>query len=527
MDQIRRKGFWEMINKQIFFPPAIILTIAVLLGLFNPIGFEKVASAVLNWILKYFSWFYALGTTMLLLFSIWAGFSKYGKIKLGGPDAKPELSTFSWFAISLCAGIAVGIVFYGVAEPMAHYVNPPPFLGVAPKSIESGECALWYSFFHWTFHTYGIYVSMAIPLAFIFFNCKKPYKVSSALYPLAGKRIFGRLGNWIDALAIFAIVGGVATSLGLGTMQIGGGMKFLWGVNPTKLVWFIIIIVLTFVYTISSYTGLQKGIKLLGKGNTYLYFFLIAFMLAFGPTVHILNSTVSAIGDYFSNLFHMSLYLDPMGKSDWTNQWSIFYWAWWLSFGPLVGLFFARCSYGRTIREVVTVNLIAPSAFGMIWFGVFGSSSIFLEHFKNAGISKLISENGIEVALFALFKQLPFAPLTMVLGILAISISFVTLANSMTSTIASMTTVGFGKSKEEIEAPAPMKMFWGLTMGVLAYVLLIGGGISALQTCVIVCGLPILVLQLVVAISYIKAMKNYKKYDLTVDKKDKVITQKS
>lgn len=527
MDRIKKKGFWEMINKQIFFPPAIILIIAVLLGLFNPVGFEKGASAVLDWVLKYFSWFYASGTTILLLFTIWAGFSKYGNIKLGGPDAKPELSTFSWFAISLCAGIAIGIVFYGVAEPMDHYINPPPFLGIAPKSIQSGECALWYSFFHWSFHTYGIYVSMAVPLAFIFYNCKKPYKVSSALYPLAGNKINGKLGNLIDAIAIFAIVGGVATSLGLGTMQIGGGMKFLWNINPTKLVWFVIIMVLTFVYTMSSYTGLQKGIKFLGESNAYLYFFLIAFMLVFGPTVHILNSTVTAIGDYFSNLLNISLYLDPMGKSGWTSNWSIFYWAWWLSFGPLVGLFFARCSYGRTIREVVTVNLIAPSAFGMIWFGVFGSSSIYLEHFKNAGISKLISESGIEVALFALFKQLPLSSLTMILGILAVSISFVTLANSMTSTIASMTTVGFGKTREEVEAPAPMKIFWGLAMGILAYVLLIGGGISALQTSVIVCGLPILVIQLTVAVSYVKAMKNYKKYDLTVNSENESVTDKS
>lgn len=507
-------SLWAMTNKAVFLPPAIVIVICVVYGLIDPVGFGKGANVALSWTLKNFSWFYAIGATALLVFCLWAGFSKYGNIKLGGRDAKPELSKFNWWAISLAAGIAIGIVFYGVAEPMTHFINPPPFLGYESGSAQAGEHALRYSFFHWTFHIYGIYVAAALCCGFFFYNCKKPFKVSSSLFPLIGDKIHGIAGSLIDGLAIFAIVGGVATSLGFGTMQIAGGFKFLWGTPTSKLVWLGIIIVLTICYTISSYTGLQKGIKFLSRTNIFLYFILIGFVLLVGPTIHILEHTITAIGDYVINLIPMSLYLDPMLKSGWPSNWSIFYWAWWLAYAPIVGLFLVRCAYGRTIREFVTVNLIAPAAFGMVWFGVFGSAGIYLEKFTNAGIWEAISTSGIEVSLYALFQNLPLSSITIILGVLAVAISFVTLADSMTSTIASMTKIGFGETKEEKEAPAPMKIFWGVAMGLLSFVLLISGGIDALQASVIICGLPILVLQLFMAYAYIKAMLNLKEYDL-------------
>lgn len=509
-----KQGLWSMLNKPVFFPPAIVIVIAVFIGLFNSEGFGKGASVALSWTLKYFSWFYAAGATILLLFCFWAGFSRFGNIKLGGPDAKPEMSTFNWWAISICAGIAIGIVFYGVAEPMTHYMNPPPFLGYAPESVEAAEHTLRYSYFHWTLHTYGIYVSCALCCAFFYYNAKKRFAVSSALYPLLGDRINGGWGHFIDGLAIFAIVGGVGTSLGFGTMQIAGGLKFLWGVNPTSMVWLGIILILTLGYTISSYTGLQKGIKFLSATNIYLYFFLMAFVLLLGPTVHILDNMVSSIGDYIFNLPAMTVYLDPIGKSGWPSNWSIFYWAWWLAFAPIVGLFLVRCAYGRTIRQFVLVNLIGPAAFGIIWFSILGGSAIYLDHFQGANIGQIISEHGIEVSLFALFQQFPLSGITILLGVLAVAISFVTLADSMTSTIASMTTLGFGLDSQEKEPPAIMKIFWGLAMGLLSYVLLISGGASALQTSVIVCGLPILVLQLAMVVAYIKAVNNIKEYDV-------------
>lgn len=395
-----------------------------------------------------------------------------------------------------------------------HYMNPPSFLGFAPKSVEAAENALRLSYFHWTLHTYGIYVSVAIPCAFFFYNSKKPFKVSSSLYALMGNRISGIWGNLIDGLAIFAIVGGIGTSLGFGTLQIGGGLKFLWGIEPTHIVWLTIILTLTAGYTLSSYTGLQRGIKFLSQTNAYLYFALMAFVLLLGPTVYILENFVSSIGGYLINLVPMSFYLDPVAQGTWSKDWSIFYWAWWLSFAPIVGLFLIRCAYGRTIRQFVVVNLIAPALFGFTWFAIFGSSSIYLDHFKGANIGQLISELGIEISMFALFQQFPLSGVTIILAVFAVAISFITLADCMTSTIAAMTTKGFGLTREEVEAPPVMKIFWGVSMGLLSYVLLISGGVSALQTSVIVCGLPILILQLIMVISYIKAMGNLKEYDL-------------
>ena len=509
-----KKKIWETINKKVFIPPACLLLVAVAIGVISPEFFGKGASVALTFTLKNFGWFYTLGSAALLCFCLWAGFSKYGSIKLGGPDAEPELSLFNWWAISICAGIAIGIVFFGVAEPMAHYTNPPPFLGVDPKSLAAGEHALRYTFFHWTFHAYGIYMSVAICVAFAFYNARKPFKVSSGLFPLIGDRINGNLGYFVDGLCIFTIVGGVGTSLGFGTMQIGGGLKFLWGIEPTHIVWGVIILVLTLSYTISSYTGLQKGIRILSKNNIRLYFFMMAFVLFMGPTVHILESTVTAVGDYLFNLVPMSFYLDPMGKSGWPTNWSVFYWAWWLAFAPIVGLFLARLAYGRTIKQFVLVNLVGPSIFGIIWFGIFGSCSIYLEHFKNAGIAKIIAEHGNEVSLYALFQQFPLSSIMIILGVLAVVISFVTLADSMTSTIAAMTTVGYGESKEDKEPPPYMKIFWGCVMGMFSWILLVSGGTKALQTSVIVCGLPILVLQLFMVIGYFKAMGNLKEYDV-------------
>lgn len=520
-DSTEKKGLLQIINKRIFIPPAVVLVVAVLFGLVNPEAFGKGASAALTFTLNYFGWFYTAGSTFLLLFCLWAGFSKYGDIKLGGPEAEPELSMFNWWAISICAGIAIGIVFFGVAEPMTHYTSPPPFLGLEAKSAAAGEHALRFAFFHWTFHTYGIYMSAALCIAFAFYNTRKPFKVSSSLYPLIGDRIHGNWGYFIDGLSIFAIVGGVGTSLGFGTMQIASGMDFLWGIKPNGTIWLLVILALTACYTLSSYTGLHKGIRILSENNIRLYFVLMLFVLLTGPTVHILDSTVSAIGDYLYHLVPMSLYQDPMGKSGWPGNWSDFYWAWWLAFAPIVGLFLVRLAYGRTIRQFVLVNLIGPAAFGIVWFGIFGSSAIYMDHFKQAGIAETIAKFGNEVSLYALFQHLPFSGLTIILGALAVAISFITLADSMTSTIASMTTKGFGETKEDREPPAAMKIFWGLLMGLLSWVLLVTGGASALQTSVIVCGLPILVLQIVMAVGYIKAMGALPVYDVVNGRPEK------
>lgn len=508
-----KKGFWSLVNKQVFFPPAILLTIGVILGVVNPEGFGKASSAALDFTLKYFSWAYALGAIILTLFCFWAGFSKYGKIKLGGPKAKPTMNRFTWFAVTFTSSLAIGISFYCVAEPMMHYMNPPTFLGIAGKSIESASVALRYTYLHWAFVPFAIYTSAGVACAFVFYNARRSFKVSSSLYPLIGDKADGIWGNLVDALAIFAMVGGIGTSFGLGTMQIAGGMDFLWGVKSGTGAWTMIIAVMVVIYTLSACTGIHKGIKYVSTANMYMYFVLLGAVFIFGPKIAILENTITAVGDYIGNLIPMAFNLDPVKQTGWTKDWTMFYWAWWLAFAPLTGLFMVKLSKGRTIREFVTMNLVAPATFVIVWFGTFGSASIFMDHFGNAGIGAIITEHGVDVALFALFQKMPLAPITCTIGLLVVAASFITQAEAVSITLATMTTVGFDSAGNEKNPPRVVTIFWGVLMGSIALILLLTGGAKALQTSVIVCGLPIIVLQLVMAVAHVKGMLNAKELD--------------
>ncbi len=508
-----KQSIWSMLNLKIFLPSAIPLVTIVVLGYIYKDDLSEDIGAVLSAILENFGWFYTMGSTFLLAVTLWACFSKYGNIRLGGEEAKPELSFPTWFAISLTSGIAIGICFFGVAEPMAHFMNPPIFTGFEGGTIEAGERALRYTYFHWTLHTYGCYTSISLCIAVCYYNSKRPFKVSSGLYGTFGEKTTGLLGTAVDSLALFALIGGVCTSLGYGVLQISGGFEYIWGFTVDPTMYAIVIGVMVLIYTFSAYTGLHKGITIISNWNMRLYIYCLIFLLIFGPTVHMLESLSAGIGDYFQNLIGMSLYTEPMYKSGWVGGYSDFYWAWWLSFAPLVGLFWIRLGRGRTVRQYVLVNLIAPASFGMIWFAFFGSSAIFYDFFEKATIWEDISNYGNDVALYSLFKYLPFPDFHMVLGVIIVAISFITLAHSMTSTTAAMTTKGFGESDEDVEAPGVMKIFWGVLMGAVAWVALVAGDQQALQTAAIICGLPILVVQIAMMFGLIHWFKNQKKYD--------------
>jgi glycine betaine transporter len=510
----KKPGLVSLMNMRIFMPAAIPLVVIIILGFIYKDDMSEAVGEVLAWTLRNFGWFYTMGSTFLLAVTLWACFSKYGKIKLGGEDAKPEMSFFTWFGIALTSGIAIGICFFGVAEPMTHYLSPPIFSGIEGKSLIAGETALRYTYFHWTFHTYGCYTSISLAIALAFYNSKRPFKVSSGLYGLIGEKSSGTIGTVCDCLGLFAIVGGVCTSLGFGVLQIGGGFKYLWGFEVGPTFYAMIIGVLVLIYTFSSYTGLDKGITFISNWNMRLYIYCLIFLLIFGPTIHMLEALSTGIGDYFQNIIGMSLYAEPMYKSTWVGNWSDFYWAWWLSFAPIVGLFLIRLGYGRTVRQYVLVNLVAPSFFGMMWFAFFGSSAIYFDHFKGATIAQDIATYGNEVSIYALFNNLPLASLNKIIGILIVAISFITIAHSMTSTTAAMTTKGFGQSREDMEAPGMMKIFWGVLMGVAAWLALVAGGTKGLQTTSIICGLPILVMQIAMMIGIIRWVTRQKEFDL-------------
>lgn len=513
----KKQRFWSLLNKQAFFPPAIILTLAVLLGAFFPAQFNAAGNAALAWITEELGWLFTIGSIILFIFCLWAGFSKYGKIKLGGPKAKPAMSTFQWFAVSFTSSLAIGVSYWCVAEPMTYFMQPPTFTGAEGGTIEAAVLAMRYAYHHWAFVPFAIYTSAGVAVAFLFYNCGKAFRVSSSLIPLFGEKANGTLGNLVDAICIFAMVGGIGTSLGLGAMQIAGGMEYVFGIDSNIAILTVIIVVMAIIYTVVATTGIHNGIKHVGTFNMYLYFILMFFVLLLGPTRHIIENIITASGDYLANFIPLLTNLDPIAQTGWHESWTIFYWAWWLAFAPLTGLFMVKLAKGRTIREFVLVNMIAPATFILIWFGTFGTAGIFSDMFENTNIGQRIMEFGSEIAVFELLSHYPFATATCILTIVLVALSFNTQAEAVAYTLAAMTTVGFDKSGNEKDPPKTVIVFWSLLMAAITIVLLYTGGetsMLALQTSVVVCALPIIFLQVLMAYSYFKCMKQCKKYDI-------------
>ena len=517
------KIFLDTIDKRAFFPPAILLVAAMVIGIFFPEQLAVAANAAFDFTTVNFGWFYAIGCTFLVIFTLWAGFSKYGNIRLGGEDAQPEMSFKTWFAIALTSGIAIGIVFYGIAEPLTNFISPPEFTGMESRSADAAESALAYTFMNWAIHPYSIYTAAGICIAFMYYNGKQKYQLSSGLYPLIGEKANGSIGSWVNAIAIIALVGGIGTSLGIGVLQAASGINYVFDANfDFGMLYAVIIAFMVVIYVGAACTGLHKGIAIVSNLNVYVYAGLLIWAFIFGGSLFILNNTFTGIGKYLSMIVEQSFYLESAHDSGWISGNTIFYYAWWLSFAPMLGLFLIKLAKGRTIREFVLVNLVAPVTFTFIWFGIFGSSAINLELNGISNISADIASHGIPVAMFAYVKNLPLSFIMVILGFLAILFSFVTLAESQTLTIAEITCRQEKLKGEENSAPASLKIFWGLLMGLMAFSLLQSGGINALQTAVIVCGLPILVLMLIMAAAYIKSMLKHEEYDKTLNKKDNV-----
>lgn len=527
MNNKEKVSLFQKMDWPIFLPPALILLFFVIIGIVAPEAFSAGANIAFAFTTKYFAWFYALGATILIIFCLWAGFSKYGKIKIGGKDAKPDMSFFTWFAVALTSGIAIGIVYWGVAEPLGNLMSPPGFTGWAAGSAEAAEGALKFNFLHWGIHPYGIYTAASLCFVFIIMNGKRRFSVTSALYPLLGEKCEGIWGKAVSAICIFSILGGMGTSLGLGVSQFGVGFNYVLGTNYSDVFLAIFFIGILVICTIgASCSGLHRAITHISNANMYIYLALMAWAFIFGGTLFILENTITSFGQYISFIVPQTFYLEPAKNTGWVDGWSIFYWAWWLSFAPIVGLFQIKLAKGRTIRQFVIVNLIAPTAFAVAWFGIFGSSAINFQ-LNGSDIYSIISEFGNPVALFAYLENLPLTPILHVLGFLAIIFSLLTLSESMTLTLADMSIKPeYLNTEDEAKAsPAILKVFWGILMGLVAFVLLISGGLGALQTASVVCGLPILVIQLIWAAGYVKSMLQRSRYDMTLTDEERALLE--
>ncbi|HYE11469.1 MAG TPA: BCCT family transporter [Patescibacteria group bacterium] len=483
----------------VFYISLTIIALFVLWGIFLPANLSATASDILSITIEKFGWFYLLTAFSILCFSLYLAFSKYGNIRLGKDEDRPEYTNISWFAMLFSAGMGIGLVFWGVAEPVQHYINPP--MGLQGGTPEAARIALRYSFFHWGLHPWAIYTIIGLCLAY--FNYRKGHTslISSTFYPLLKEKTKGPMGKFIDILAIIATAFGVATSLGLGALQINGGLYEVFGIPNKIAVQIIIIAIVTVLYMISATTGLDKGIKILSNLNVGVAAGLLVFVLFLGPTSFIFDTLIATLGDYLQNIIQMSLRLTPFTQGTWIGKWTLFYWAWWIAWAPFVGMFIARVSKGRTIKEFVLGVLIVPSIFSFVWFAVFGGTALNFDMFKNLGIAKAV-ELDVTSALFTTLRHLPFGIVISFLATLLIITFFITSADSATFVL------GMLSSKGELNPKNKVKLVWGVLQSSIAIILLVSGGLEGLQTMAIITALPFAVILVMMCFSFIKALRD-------------------
>lgn len=451
----------------------------VLGGAIYPEKFNVVLQRVLGFLTNWFGWMFLLFVLGFVLTCLLLAF-KYGDVKLGRPEDKPEYSRFSWFAMLFSAGMGIGLMFWSVAEPLSHFSKPP--FG-KPYSDEAVQVAMRYTFFHWGIHAWAVYGIVGLALAYFGFRKQAPMLISSVFQPLLGDRTQGWIGKSLDGLAVFATIFGVATSLGLGTMQINSGLKYLFGIPNSTWTNVIIVGIITVMFTLSAISGIGRGIRILSNLNVVLAVVLLIFMFLVGPSQFIVNLTTDTVGDYIQNFFSMSLDTDPVRQTGWVNSWTVFYWAWWIAWAPFVGGFIARISRGRTIREFVLGVLIAPVIFSFLWMGVFGGTALHLAITGQPNIVDPVLKD-IGSGLFEVFRYYPLSGFLSGLALLLITTFFVTSADSATFV------VGILLSQGHLEPAAGTKIFWGVVQGAIAVVLLLTGGLMALQTASIIAAFP-------------------------------------
>ncbi|MCF6118983.1 BCCT family transporter [Mesorhizobium muleiense] len=482
------------VDSGVFWPAVIIAGGFVLWGGLAPDSLATVATATLNTIIKTFGWMFVVSTAFFLMFAVFLAVGRFGKIKLGRDDEKPEFSTVSWVCMMFSVGMGIGLMFWGVAEPVFHFGAPPH--GMAePQSREAAVVAMQYAYFHWALHPWAIYAVVGLALAYFSYRRNLPTLMSSAFQPLLGNRIHGPIGRAIDVLAIIATLFGTATSLGLGAQQINSGMNFLWNTGESATIALTIIAALTVLFILSAVSGVGKGVQFLSNLNMVIALLLLLFLAIIGPTVFIFDTLIESLGYYLSDLVSMSFRTAAFSDGKWLGSWTIFYWAWWISWAPFVGVFIARISRGRTIREFIVGVLLIPSAVTFFWFTVMGGTALHSELMGLGGLVEAVNEKGAPVSLFALLSQYPATTLTSTLAMFLVAIFFVSGAD------AASVVMGMLSSRGTLHPRSGIVVLWGILAGASACVLLVMGGLAGLQTASIVAAAPFLLVMVGLCVS--------------------------
>jgi choline/glycine/proline betaine transport protein len=496
------------LNPRVFISATALIVLFVLTSLLFLDDFSRSVNALQAWIANQSGWFFVLTVNVILGYLLFLMVWPYGGIRLGGSGAKPEFSRPAWFAMLFSAGMGIGLMFYSVAEPMYHLANPPH--GAEPGTTAAYKDAIKTTFLHWGLHAWGVYTLTGLALAYFAFNRGQPLSIRGIFQPLLGERIHGFWGHLIDVLATVATLFGVATSLGLGVTQVNGGLNHLFGLPVEPGVQIALIVAITAVATLSVVLGLDKGIKRLSVLNMLLAGCLLLYVLLIGPTLFVLNGFVENLGLYLNDFFYLGFWNETYTQGHWQNGWTVFFWGWWIAWSPFVGMFIARISYGRTVREFVAFVLLVSTLLTFVWLSVFGDSAMYVELAGPGGLIEAV-QHDLASSLFVFLEMLPsasgFGALPAVIltavGTLAtlVIISFFVTSSDSGSLVIDIITAGGHPNP-----PVLQRIYWATAEGIVAAILLVGGGLTALQTAAISAGLPFAVLVLLMMVSLHRAL---------------------
>ncbi|SHF63953.1 choline/glycine/proline betaine transport protein [Loktanella atrilutea] len=500
MDRMKQQRLliFPKVNVRVFSVSAILILGFIILGA----AFSETAGAVFSgmqdWLANTFGWAMIILVNVMLVAVVYLAFGRFGDIRLGRMDEAPEYSLFAWVAMLFSAGIGIGLIYWGAAEPLYHFFAPP--VGEA-ETVEAAKQAMTISFLHWGFHAWAVYAVVALSLAYFHFRKGLPLTIRSALYPLLGDRIYGFWGDVVDILAVFGTMFGIVTSLGLGAMQINSGLDTVFGLPQNAFVQIAVIAVITAMATLSVVAGLDGGIKRLSSINIGLSLVFLVFMVIVGPTLFIFDTFVQSYGAYVRDIVSWGTWTEAWTDGGtWQNNWTIFYWAWWVSWAPFVGVFVARISRGRTIREFILGVMLIPASIMFFWFCAFGGTALSI---SLGGDPTLVeaTQNAYGDAMFALLDYFPLASITSGFAIILIVMWFVTSSDSGSFVIDMLTAGG------DPDPPKVQRIFWAISEGAVASVLLLAGGLSALQAAAVVAGFPFAIVVALILIGLIKALR--------------------
>lgn len=477
------------IKSEVFLPPFLLLFFCILFNLIDSSGFTEVVNGINAFITEKFGWLIIFLSVLIFLVCVAIFFSKFGQVRIGGKEAKPTMTVLEWFSINICTTIACGIIFWSAAEPIQHLLHPPESLHIEAMSPEAAKFAMSAIYTHWTVLPYGIYTIAAVMFAFGYYNLKKSFSLGTMITVLTRKKENKLLNTVIDCVCLFTLVAGLAGSLGVGVLNLSGGLHKLLGIPSTPMVWSVVMIIVTATFLASAISGIMNGVRRLSNINVYIYIIILVFVLIFGGTQFICSFSVESLGEYISNFFTRSLYTGTFDTDGWAGSWPVFYMSSWMAWAPITAIFLGRIAYGRKIKELVAMNLFSTSLFSVLWFSVLSVSTInFTLNKADSNMVEAFS-SGIENTIYQLFENMPATGLLTVIFLAAVFLSFVTAADSTTIAMADLSTHGL--SPENPDSPVRIKVAWAVVTAAIAMIMMnVGNGADGLKIITNIGGLP-------------------------------------